>query len=103
MTEPAKQATGKMFPVRLLRNYQPDHEYEVLGYYKPERKVKDAAGGWIVVDKGGWQAGEMKPAPFPGVGYSNKIWAETYVKVPVEDAKKLIENKSAERADALPD
>jgi len=45
----------------------------------------------------------MKPAPLPGAGFDNKIWADTYVKVPVDDAKRLIANKAAERADALPD
>lgn len=102
MAEAAK-AESKMFPVKLLRNYQPNHEYEVLGYLKPERKEKTASGELVTVDRGGWQEGVMHPAPVVGAYLPNKIWAGTTVKLPIDVAKRLMENKAAERADAIPD
>lgn len=96
------QVKAEMFPVRLVRHYVPLGGYEVLGYNKPDRMVKNAAGQMVVAEKGGWQAGEMHPAPLPGAGFPNKVWAETFIKLPLEEAKAIISKRIAERADELP-
>lgn len=93
--------TEKLFPVVLNKNYVPRGTYEVMGYDKPEVTRKDAAGRVIVVEPQEFIKGEMKPATYPGVGFEGKIWAGTYLKLPIEEAKNLIDSKVADRADAI--
>lgn len=93
---------AKMFPVKLLKNYRPAGEYEIVGYQQPEMRQKDAAGKMIVVQESKFIEGEMAPPPFPGVGFETKIWAETVLKLPTDEARRLVGKKLAERADALP-
>lgn len=97
-------AEVKLFPVLLVKNYQPTNikDCEIVGYLKEAVKRKDAAGNWRIVEKEEFIKGEMKPHQSPGVGYENKIWAGTTIKLPVEEAKRLIALKAAERADAIP-
>ncbi len=94
-------AAPQMFPVLLSKNYVPHGKYEVVGYLKPEVKKKNPAGQWIVVEKEQFIAGEMKPAPHPGVGFDGKVWAGTQIRLPMDEAKRLIARKGAERADAI--
>lgn len=75
MTE-FKKPEAKMFPVKLVRNYRPGGAFEIVG---------DAMG----------------PAT-PGALVSNKLWAGTVVKLPVDEAKKLVAMQAAERADEIP-
>lgn len=96
------QPSEKMFPVRLLKNYRPAGEYEVVGYQRPEIKQKDSAGRVSVVQESAFMEGEMSPPPYPGVGFETKIWAETVIKLPMEEAKRLVSKNLAARADALP-
>lgn len=91
----------KMFPVVLNRNYVPIAEYEIVGYLKEAVKRKDAAGTWRVIEKEEFIEGVMKPHSSPGVGFPNKIWAGTTIKLPLEEAKNLVAKKIAERADAI--
>jgi len=90
----------KMFPVRLLKNYRPRGKYEIVG---------------------------KAPQPqYPGVGTEGKLWEGTIVKLPLDEARALLDNVAenmvygtdqngkrtrktvhkrfplAERADALP-
>ena len=98
MSPPAPE---KLFPVLLLKNHCPAGNYEIVGYLKEAVKVKDAAGAWTVVDPEKFIEGEMKPHTMAGVGFPNKIWAGTHIKLPLEEAKRLVAAKAAERADAL--
>ena len=92
----------KLFPVRLLKNYRPAGEYEIVGYQRPEEKRKDAIGRMVVVQEAAFIEGEMAPAPYPGVGFDTKIWAETVLKLPIDEAKNLVSKNLATRADAIP-
>lgn len=101
---PSKDAKepAKLFPVRLLKNYRPAGEHEIVGYHRPEIKHKDSAGRMIVMQEAAFIEGEMAPAPFPGVGFETKIWADTVLKLPTDEAKRLVGNNLAVRADAFP-
>lgn len=96
------QPSEKMFPVKLLKNYRPAGNYEVVGYQRPEIKQKDSAGKVTVVQESEFVEGEMSPPPFPGVGFETKVWAETVLKLPIDEAKRLVSKHLAERADAIP-
>ena len=95
------QPSQKLFPVLLIKNYVPVGEYEIIGYLKEAVKQKDAAGNWRVLENEEFVEGVMKPHPSPGVGYPNKIWAGTHIKLPINEAKNLVAKKIAERADAI--
>jgi hypothetical protein len=43
----------------------------------------------------------MKPHTSPGVGFPGKIWAGTHIKLPVDEAKRLVAAKAAERVDVI--
>ena len=101
-TETAAPQPSKLFPVRLLKNYRPAGEYELVGYHRPEKVQKDSAGKTVVVQEAAFMEGEMAPPPFPGVGFDTKIWADTVLKLPVDEAKRLVGKQLAERADAIP-
>lgn len=92
---------AKMFPVLLSRNYVPMGDYEVVGYLKEAIKRKDAAGNWRIVEKEEFIKGQIKPHVSPGVGYDGKIWAGTKIKLPVDEAKRVVSLKIAERADDI--
>jgi hypothetical protein len=96
------QPSEKMFPVKLLKNYRPAGGYELVGYHRPEKVQKDTTGKMVVVQEAAFIEGEMAPPPFPGVGFESKIWAETVLKLPMEEAKRLVSKNLASRADALP-
>ncbi len=100
-TAAVAQPSTKLFPVVLSRNYQPSGEYEIVGYLKEAVKRKDAAGNWRVVEKEEFVEGEMKPHVSPGVGYAGKIWAGTTIRLPVDEAKRAVSLKIAERADVI--
>jgi hypothetical protein len=101
-TETAAPQPSKMFPVKLLKNYRPAGDYQVVGYHRPEKSVKDAAGRVIVVQEAAFIEGEIAPPPFPGVGFDTKVWADTVLRLPMDEARGLVGKKLAERADALP-
>ena len=96
------QPSEKMFPVRLLKNYRPAGDYQVVGYHRPEKKEKDTTGKFIVVQEAAFLEGEIAPPPFPGVGFETKVWADTVLKLPMDEAKRLVRLNLATRADALP-
>jgi hypothetical protein len=96
------QPSEKLFPVKLLKNYRPAGKYEVVGYHRPEKVQKDTAGKVVVVQEAAFMEGEMSPPPYPGVGFETKVWAETVLRLPVDEAKRLVSKRLAERADAIP-
>lgn len=83
--------------VKLKRHYRPVDTYEIVGYLRPEIRRKTAGGLDEVSQTEEFIKGEMAPPPFPGVGYANKIWASTFVQLPIEEAKKLVRAGIAER------
>lgn len=91
----------KLFPVLLTKNYAPDCKYEIVGYLKEAVKRKNAAGTWKIVEPEEFVKGVMKPHNSPGVGFPNKIWAGTTIKIPLDEAKRLLSLKAAERADEI--
>lgn len=102
MTETAEKPSEKMFPVKLLKNYHPAGKYEVVGYQRPEKTQKDSAGRVSILQTAQFMEGEMAPPPYPGVGFDTKVWAETVVKLPLDEAKRLVSKNLASRADAIP-
>lgn len=90
-----------LFPVVLSKNYCPRGKYEIVGYLKPKVQRKNAAGQMIVVEPEKFIEGEMKPAPLPGTGFPNKIWAGTTIRLPVDEAKFVVSKKIGERADVI--
>lgn len=92
---------SKLFPVVLSKNYRPVGEYEIIGYLRPEIRQKDAAGVDRIIQTEQFIEGEMKPHVSPGVGFPDKIWAGTHVRLPLDEAKRLVAKKLAERADAI--
>ena len=73
---PAEADEPKLFPVKLKRNYVPASEtFEVVEAVAP---------------------------PQVGVGTGGKIWSGSIVRLPIDEAKGLIADKRAERADELP-
>jgi len=96
------QPSEKLFPVKLLKNYVPIGKFELVGYHRPEIKQKDSAGRVSIVQEAAFIEGEMAPPPFPGVGFETKIWSETVLRLPIDEAKRLVGKNLAERADAIP-
>lgn len=100
-TETAAPQPSKLFPVKLLKNYRPAGAYELVGYHQPEITQKDSAGKVTVVQKAEFIEGQIAPPPYPGVGFDTKVWAETVIKLPVDEAKAVVAKKIAERADVI--
>jgi hypothetical protein len=109
----APQPSSRTVPDQVgTKNYVPKDKYEIVGYLKEAVKVKDAAGRWTVLEPETFVEGEMKPHQTPGVGFGEmimkdgskvnaKIWAGTHIKVPLDEAKRAVSKKIAERADEL--
>ncbi|MGD9725264.1 MAG: hypothetical protein AB7V39_02490 [Nitrospiraceae bacterium] len=96
-----KAAPEPLFPVVLNKNHAPRGRYEIIGYLRPKVERKDSAGKMIMVEPEKFIEGEMHPAPYPGTGFPDKVWAGTHIKLPIEEAKDLIAKKIADRADVL--
>lgn len=101
-----------MRSMKLLKNYQPAEiidptdplkkrmlppTYEIVGWHRPEKKAKDSHGVETIVQTAEFINGEAAPPPYPGVGFPNKLWAGTVVKLPLEEAKRLQSLRLAER------
>lgn len=100
-SETVQASTEKLFPVILVKNYVPRGKYEIIGYLKEAVKVKNAAGNLSIIEPEIFVEGEMKPHQTPGVGFPDKIWAGTHIRLPLDEAKQLVAKKLAERADAI--
>jgi len=90
-----------LFCVVLNKHHCPAGAYEIVGYLKPKVERKDSTGKMIMVEPEQFVEGEMHPAPLPGTGFPNKIWAGTHIKLPVDEARRLVAAKLADRADAI--
>lgn len=83
--------------VRLLRHYRPMGAVTIEGYLKPEKKRKNPAGVEVIVEPEEFVKGEACPAPFPGAGFVDKIWASTVITLPRDEAKGLVRSGIAVR------
>jgi hypothetical protein len=99
--ESNSMSEAQMFPVVLNKNYAPRDKFEIVGYQRAAVERKDSAGKMLVVEPAAFVEGEMKPAPYPGVGFDNKIWAGTTIRLPLDEAKTVVAKKIAERADVI--
>ena len=106
-TEAAIEANKpKMVPMLLERNYVPlTDNYEIVGYNREPKTVKSAAGVMVVIDPGGFiqdideDTGKFMGMPpvLAGTGFANKLIAGTVVKLPVEEAKRVLAKKIGSR------
>lgn len=92
---PVAQAE-KSVAMELKRHYVPHKLNKIVGWNRPEKKVKDAAGNERIVQEAGFINDEMAPAPFPGVGFARKIWSGTVIEVPESEARDMRAKKIAE-------
>ena len=84
------QTPTKFIPMKLERNYRPQSsDYTIVGHTKPEVRRKTAAGVEVVVEAEEFVKGEAMPAKYPGVGFANKFWAGTVLKLPEDEAKAI--------------
>lgn len=100
-TAPKASATEQMFPVVLNKHYAPSGKFEIVGHIRSKVERKDAAGKMITIEPEQFIKGEMNPAPYPGTGFANKVWAGTHIRLPLDEAKAIITKKIAERADDI--
>lgn len=97
------KSAPRMWPVKLLKHYVPKGEHEIVGHHTARIMRKDAAGREQVVQEAAFVSGAPMPPPLPGTGFPGKIWAGTVIKLPLDEAKVLLEGgHRAERADELP-
>lgn len=82
-------ATEKTVAMELKRHYVPVNLQRIVGYQRPARIVKNAAGEKVEVEEAKFIEGEMFPPIFPGVGFDGKIWAGTVIEVPEAEAKTM--------------
>jgi hypothetical protein len=75
--------------MELKRHYVPVNLQRIVGYQRPARIVKNAAGEKVEVEAARFVDGEMFPPIFPGVGFDGKIWAGTVIEVPEAEAKTM--------------
>lgn len=92
-------APVKTIKMELKRNYVPNKLVSVVGYQRPAKIVKDAAGTMREVEPAAFIDGEVFPPVFPGVGFGaifdedgnktreQKVWAGTVIEVPEDEAK----------------
>jgi hypothetical protein len=78
----------KMVRVKLLRNYRPMGEVEIAGHWKPEIIVRNKLGKDEVISPAEFIEGENAPPPQAGVGFKDKLWAGTVIRLPVDEAKR---------------
>lgn len=92
----AEAAPIKTVKMELKRHYVPHKLVSIIGYQRPEKRAKTAAGTEIITQTAAFIEGEMMPAAYPGVGFPNKIWAGTVIEVPEDEARDMRAKKIAE-------
>ncbi len=85
-------AKPKMVRMKLVKNYRPAEEFEVLGYDKPAVIVKDAGGRPVELSKAAFVEGEAKPPAQAGTGFIDKLWAGTVGNFTTDEAKRMRAN-----------
>ena len=78
-----------MVTVKLSRNYRPAGDFEIVGHWKDEIKVKNAAGQEVVVQKREFIRDEVAPPKLAGTGFADKLWAGTVLKVAKDEARHI--------------
>lgn len=63
--------------VRLLKHFRPACWYEIVGHYDANED---------------FHPGTMSPPPVAGASLPHKIWANTVIRLPSSEAKRLVEN-----------
>lgn len=97
LTTPAAAPEAvKAVQMELSRHYVPLNLIRIVGHQKPAITQKNAAGQMVELEPAKWMDGEMFPAPYPGAGFPNKIWAGTVIEVPEAEAKTMRSKKIAE-------
>lgn len=84
---PVEAPKPPIVTVKLSRNYRPSDDFEVVGHWKDEIKVKNAAGQEVVVQKREFIKEEVAPPKLAGTGFADKLWAGTVIKVTKDEAK----------------
>lgn len=86
----------KTVAMELLKHYVPKSLISIVGYNKEAVLQKGPDGKMHEVSAAEFIDGEPKPAPLPGAGFANKIWAGTVIEVPEPEAKEMRTKKIAE-------
>ena len=99
----------KMVRVKLLRNYRPRElpdpankgkylppVFEIVGYWKPAVIVRNKLGKDETITPETFVEGEPAPSSKSGVGYADKLWAGTIVRVTSDEAKYMRANNIGE-------
>lgn len=81
--------SAKTATIRLLRNYRPLGDFEIVGHEKPAKFKKNAAGQEVQIEAAEFINGEQPEPAQPGTGFPTKIWAGTVIRLPVEEAKNI--------------
>lgn len=89
-------APVKTLMMELKRHYVPHNLVAIVGYQRPARFVKNAAGDMKEIEPAAFIDGKVFPPIFEGVGYPNKIWAGTVIEVPEEEARVMRQKGIAE-------
>jgi len=81
--------------VKLLKNYRPGEVFEIVGHEVPAELFKNPKTGIAeVITPAHTVYGEPAPAP---VQIEGKLWANTIVRLPKEEARTAVRNNVAER------
>lgn len=102
--ESIEAAKPKLVAVRLLRNYRPGGEFEVVGYQKDPVIRKRPDGKMVTVEEGGFikeineETGKFASAPpaMPGTGFADRLNAGTVVRLPRDEVKRVRDLKIGE-------
>lgn len=94
----------KLVAVRLLRNYRPGGEFEIVGYQKEAVIRKRPDGKMVTVEEGGFieevdeETGKVISAPpaMSGTGFSDRLNAGTVVRLPRDEVKRVRDLKIGE-------
>lgn len=83
----------KLATITLTRNYRPAGAFEVVGHWLPKVEAKNAQGVVVEIRAAEFVQGEAMPPPQSGVGtHSEKLWAGTTVRLPVDEARTVRRN-----------
>jgi hypothetical protein len=103
VTAKIEAAKPKLTPVRLLRNYRPMGQFEVVGYHKEAVIRKRSDGKMVTIEEGGFfketdDDGDIMPAPpsMVGTGFADKLNVGTVVRLPRDEAKRARDEKIGE-------
>lgn len=79
----------KMVTIKLDRNYRPATEYEIVGHWKDEVKVKNPAGKEVVLRPREFVKGDAAPPKLAGTGFKDKLWAGTVIRIGKDEARTI--------------